>query len=198
MNGDFRDGLGSLPMSNTPTRRGSTAISYLDASVRGRKNLTIMTGATVTGFLFDGRRVSGISAIVDGVNRNFHGAEILLCAGAIHSPAFLLRAGVGPAAELRALGIDVVADLHGVGRNLQNHPLLFIAAHLRRGARQSKTLRPHPMTCLRYSSGLPATPPSERARSAAWPAARRNIASRSSDAGAASLTAAHRGANVRR
>ena len=161
MNGDFRDGIGSLPMSNTPVRRGSTAMSYLDAGVRARKNLTIMTGATVTGLLFDGRRVSGVSAIVDGASRDFHGGEIVLCAGAIHSPAFLLRAGIGPAAELRALGIDVVADLPGVGRNLQNHPLLFLAAHLRRGARQQKALRPHPMTCLRYSSGMPATPPSD-------------------------------------
>jgi 5-(hydroxymethyl)furfural/furfural oxidase len=161
MNGDFRDGLGSLPMSNTPVRRGSTAMCYLDASVRARKNLTIMTGATVTGFLFEGRRVSGVSAIVDDASRNFHGGEIVLCAGAIHSPAFLLCAGIGPAAELRALGIDVIADLRGVGRNLQNHPLLFLAAHLRRGARQRKTLRPHPMTCLRYSSGLPAAPPSD-------------------------------------
>jgi 5-(hydroxymethyl)furfural/furfural oxidase len=161
MNGDFRDGIGSLPMSNTPVRRGSTAMSYLDASVRARKNLTIMTGATVTGFLFDGRRVSGVSAIADGASRDFHGAEIVLCAGAIHSPAFLLRAGIGPAAELRALGMDVVADVRGVGRNLQNHPLLFLAAHLSRGARQQKALRPHPMTCLRYSSGMPATPPSD-------------------------------------
>ena len=72
-----------------------------------------------------------------------------------------MRAGIGPAAELRALGIDVMADLPGVGRNLQNHPLVFLAAHLRRGARQPKSLRPHPMTCLRYSSGLPATPPSD-------------------------------------
>ena len=161
MNGDFRDGLGSLPMSNTPFRRGSTAMCYLDASVRGRKNLTIITSATVTRFLFEGRRVRGVAAVVDGASRDFHGAEIVLCGGAIHSPAFLLRAGVGPAAELRALGIDVVADLRGVGRNLQNHPLLFLAAHLRRGARQRKTLRPHPMTCLRYSSGLPAAPPGD-------------------------------------
>jgi len=180
MNGDFRDGHGSLPMSNTPTRRGSTAMSYLDASIRGRKNLTIMTNANVTGFLFEGRRVSGVAAVVDGASQNFHGAEILLCAGAIHSPAFLLRAGVGPAAELRAHGIDVVADVRGVGRNLQNHPLLFIAAHLRRGARQSKTLRPHPMTCLRYSSGLPATPPSDMYIAAhsktSWSALGRQIA----------------------
>ena len=155
MNADFRDGHGSLPMSNTPTRRASSAMSYLDASVRARKNLTIMTGATVTGLLFDGRRVTGVSVAVDGTAQNVQGTEVLLCAGAIYSPAMLLRAGIGPAAELRALGIDVVADLAGVGSNLQNHPIVFIGAHLRRGARQAKTLRPHPMTCLRYSSGLP-------------------------------------------
>jgi 5-(hydroxymethyl)furfural/furfural oxidase len=84
---------------------------------------------------------------------------VIVCGGAIYSPVMLLRAGIGPAAELRALGIDVVADLRGVGRNLQNHPLLFLAAHLRRGARQARALRPHPMTCLRYSSGLSGAQP---------------------------------------
>ena len=137
MNGDFRDGLGSLPMSNTPFRRGSTAMCYLDASVRGRKNLTIITGATVTRFLFDGRRVSGVLATIDNASQNFHGGEIVLCASAIHSPAFLLRAGIGPAAELRALGMDVVADVRGVGRNLQNHPLLFRSESIEAGARRT-------------------------------------------------------------
>jgi 5-(hydroxymethyl)furfural/furfural oxidase len=161
MNGDFRDGHGSLPMSNTPTRRGSTAMAYLDETVRARKNLTILTGATVTRLLFEGARVNGITAFADGADRNFHAGEIVVCAGAIFSPALLMRAGIGPASELRNLGVSVVADRSGVGRNLQNHPLLFIAAHLRRGARQPKALRPHPMTCLRYSSGLPAAPPND-------------------------------------
>lgn len=161
MNGDFRDGIGSLPMSNTPMRRASTAICYLGRTVRARRNLTIITNTPVTRFLFDGRRASGVSAMVDGTARDFHGKEIVLCAGAIHSPAFLLRAGIGPAAELRALGIEIVADLPGVGRNLQNHPLLFLAAHLRRGARQPKSIRPHPMTCVRYTSGIPSAPASD-------------------------------------
>lgn len=161
MNTDFRDGHGSLPMSNTPTRRASSAMSYLDASVRTRKNLTIMTGATVTGLTIDGRRATGISVVADGARRDIQGDEIVICAGAIHSPAFLLRAGIGPAAELRALGIEVMTDLPGVGRNLQNHPIVFMGAHLRRGARQSKSLRPHPITCLRYSSGLSAAVPSD-------------------------------------
>jgi 5-(hydroxymethyl)furfural/furfural oxidase len=154
MNGDFRDGHGSLPMSNTPTRRASTAMCYLDQTVRARKNLTIMTEATVSGFIFEGRRVTGITVSVGAESRTFHCREIVLSAGGIHSPAMLLRMGIGAGANLRGLGVEVVADLPGVGRNLQNHPLLFIAAHLRRGARQARALRPHPMTCLRYTSGL--------------------------------------------
>ncbi len=161
MNADFGDGLGSLPMSNTPARRASTSMCYLDATVRARKNLTIVTGAAVTRLVFDGRRATGISATVDGATQEFRGGEILLCGGAIFSPSLLLRSGIGPAAELRALGIDIVADLPGVGRNLQNHPLLFLAAHLRRGARQPPNIRPHPMTCLRYTSGMAGTPPSD-------------------------------------
>ena len=70
----------------------------------------------------------------------------------------LMHAGIGPAAELRALGIDVVADLPGVGGNLQNHAILFLASYLERAARQPKSLRTHPTTCFRYSSGLPGCP----------------------------------------
>ena len=161
MNGDFRDGYGSLPMSNTQSRRGSTAMGYLDAAVRARKNLKIVTGASVTQLLFEGRRAVGVFVNINGQEQEYRGREVVLSAGAIHSPTFLLRAGIGPPAELRALGIEVMADLRGVGRNLQNHPLLFVAAHLRPGARQPRSLRPHPMTCLRYSSGLPDAAPSD-------------------------------------
>lgn len=161
MNGDFRDGYASLPMSNTPARRCSTAMAYLDVTVRARKNLTILTGATATRLLFAARRISGIMVQIDGAEREFRAREVVLCAGAIHSPALLLRAGLGPPADLRDLGIEVIADMRGVGANLQNHPLLFLAAHLRPRARQPRTLRPHPMTCLRYSSGLPTAPPSD-------------------------------------
>ena len=161
MNGDFRDGYGSLPMSNTAERRASAAICYLGPAVRARKNLTIACRATVTGLSFDSRRVTGVTAVVDGETKEFRAPDIILCAGGLHSPAMLLRAGIGPAAELKAAGIAIVADLPGVGRNLQNHALLFIAAHLRRGARQSPDVRPHPMTCFRYSSGFAGAPTSD-------------------------------------
>ncbi|HLH87447.1 MAG TPA: GMC oxidoreductase [Xanthobacteraceae bacterium] len=161
MNGDFRDGYGSLPMSNTAERRASAAICYLDAGVRARKNLTIAPAATVTGLLLDGNRVVGVTAIVEGGPHEFRGVDIILCAGALHSPALLMRNGIGPATDLKDRGIAVIVDLPGVGRNLQNHALLFIAAHLRRGARQSPAVRPHPMTCFRYSSGFAGAPASD-------------------------------------
>ena len=160
MNGDFRDGHGSLPMSSTSTRRGSTAMGYLSTAVRARKNLTILASATVTKVIFEGRRAIGISALVGGETRDFLAGETVVCGGGIFSPLFLLRAGIGPESDLRALGVDVISD-RPVGRNLQNHPLLFIAAHLRRGARQPEALRPHPMTCIRYSSELPGAQPND-------------------------------------
>ena len=161
MNGDFGDGYGSLPMSNTAERRASAAICYLDAAVRARKNLTILSSAIVKNFIFEGKRVVGVSVMIGEKRQDFRGADIILCAGALHSPAMLMRAGIGPGASLKSRGIDVVADLPGVGRNLQNHALLFIAAHLRGDARQSPAVRPHPMTCFRYSSGLAGTPVSD-------------------------------------
>jgi len=166
MNGDFRDGMGSLPIAATPTRRGSTAMGYLDATVRARANLAIICTAPVTRLLFDGGRVVGVTARVDGEAREFRARETIICAGGIHSPALLMRNGIGPARDLRPLGIEVVVDIPGVGANLQNHALLFIAAHLKRNARQSPALRPHPVTCMRYSSGFPGAPPSDMYMSA--------------------------------
>ena len=111
MNGDFRDGYCALPMSNTTERRASAAICYLDAAVRARPNLTIVARANVTKLLFDGQRATGVAATIDGQHHEFGAREIILCAGALYTPTMLLRAGIGPADDLRALGIAVRADL---------------------------------------------------------------------------------------
>jgi 5-(hydroxymethyl)furfural/furfural oxidase len=161
MNADFRDGYCALPMSNTTEKRASAAICYLDAAVRARSNLVIATGATVSKLLFDGNRATGVVATIDGDQRGFRAREIILCAGAIQTPAMLMRAGIGPAADLRGLGIEVRTDLPGVGRNLQNHPVLFIGAHLRPGARQHQTQRTLQVSCFRLSSGLPGCEPAD-------------------------------------
>jgi 5-(hydroxymethyl)furfural/furfural oxidase len=161
MNADFRDGYGAVPMSNWPHKRASAAICYLDTAVRARSNLTIVNGAIATGLLFDSRGVVGVTARIDGKERELRGREIILSAGGVHSPAFLMRSGIGPAGRLRELGIEVRADLPGVGENLSNHAIIFIGLLQRRNQRQTKSVRPHPMTALRYSSGLSGAPPTD-------------------------------------
>ena len=161
MNADFRDGYGAVPMSNWPDKRASAAICYLDPSVRARGNLTIVNGATVTALLFEGRRVTGVTARVDGEARQFNAREIILSTGGVHSPAFLMRSGIGPAGHLREHGIEVRVDLPGVGENLSNHAIVFVGLLQNRNARQAASLRPHPMTAFRYSSGLAGAPPTD-------------------------------------
>jgi 5-(hydroxymethyl)furfural/furfural oxidase len=158
MNGDFRDGYCALPMSNTTEKRGSSAICYLDADVRRRRNLTVLSRAVAREIVFDGKRAVGVKATVDGEAREFRARETVLCGGGIQSPALLMRSGIGPAAHLRSHGIEVRADLPGVGQDLQNHPVLFIGAHLRPASRQAAALRTLQVSCFRLSSGLPGCP----------------------------------------
>ena len=161
MNGDFRDGYTSVPMSNTRERRASAAICYLDAAVRRRPNLTVLANAHVERLAMDGRRVTGVEALVSGERQRFTARETIVAAGALHSPVMLLRSGIGPADALRALGIAVTADRRGVGGNLQNHPVLFVGAQLRPHARQAASLRTLQVSGLRMSSGLAGCPPTD-------------------------------------
>jgi 5-(hydroxymethyl)furfural/furfural oxidase len=112
----------------------------------------------VTRVLFEGRRATGVDAEIDGERRQFFAHEVILCAGAVFSPALLMRSGIGPGASLNDIGIPVVLAAPGVGANLQNHPVLFIGMHLRRGARQPRELRTTPCVGVRYSSVEEETP----------------------------------------
>ena len=92
-----------------------------------RKNLTVRTSTFVTRLHLDGRRVTGVEIERHGGGtETIHAGEVILCGGAINTPQLLLLAGIGPAAELEALGIPVVADLPGVGRHLQDHLEVYI------------------------------------------------------------------------
>lgn len=117
------DGEGAF-LNYTNQRNGqreSTAKAYLGAA-RGRPNLRIVTGALVDRILFDGTRATGIRYRRGGQVHEIKVArEVILSAGALHSPLILQRSGIGAAEELGALGIDVVADRPEVGRNLQEH-----------------------------------------------------------------------------
>jgi choline dehydrogenase len=101
--------------------RSSTAESLLGPA-RRRPNLDVLTGWTAERLLFEGRRARGVRAVRDGATRDFQAArEVVVSCGAYGSPTLLLRSGVGPGAALAALGLKVVANLPGVGENLQDH-----------------------------------------------------------------------------
>jgi 5-(hydroxymethyl)furfural/furfural oxidase len=151
--GEFGDGYAALPLSATLSGRVSSATAYLDAATRARPNLRIECETFVERLLFAGRRCTGVAAVSRGERSVFDAANVIVSAGGIHSPTLLMRSGVGPPEELRRLGIPVVAAANGVGRNLQNHPVVYVAAHLREEGRQSPLLRMPIVTCLRFSSG---------------------------------------------
>ena len=157
-NGEFRDGWFPITISNAYERRVSAAIGYLDPGTRLRKNLTIQTDAQVSELHFQGNRCVGVSAVVSGRSVQFRANEVIMSCGAIHSPAHLLRSGIGPALELQNLGIDVVANVPGVGQRLMDHPSIALASFLKPHARMNAFTRRHIHTGLRYSSGIEGAP----------------------------------------
>jgi choline dehydrogenase len=120
-NGSRQEGVGFYQVTQRNGRRCSAATAYL-APARRRRNLTIRTDCLATRVLFSGTKARGVEFTHSGKLEQVQAArEVLLCAGAIGSPQLLLLSGVGPAAELEALGITVKAASAGVGRNLQDH-----------------------------------------------------------------------------
>jgi choline dehydrogenase len=119
-NGTDQEGAGGYPVDVVNGVRQSTAIAYLTADVRARPNLTITGGVNVDRVLLEGPAAVGVVADDGSVYR---AGEVILSGGTYGSPAILLRSGIGPAADLHSLGIDVVADLP-VGRRLQDQPFV--------------------------------------------------------------------------
>jgi choline dehydrogenase len=126
LNGYQQEGLGPMDMTTWKGRRWSAAKAYLRPAMK-RPNLTVETRALTRRVLFEQDRTTGVEYRQAGAIRQARAArEVILCGGAINSPQLLLLSGVGPADELRALAIPVVADLPGVGRNLQDHLEIYV------------------------------------------------------------------------
>ena len=157
-NGEFVDGYFPVTHSNQEEQRVSAAMGYLDRETRRRANLTISTDTQVRELLFEGTRCVGVRVQVGGQEQEFRGNEIVLSCGAIHSPAHLLRAGIGPVGHLKEMGIPVVMGLEGVGQRLMDHPSIALSSFVRRGARMNEHTRRHIQVALRYSSGLSGVP----------------------------------------
>jgi choline dehydrogenase len=119
-NGADQNGAGGYPVNVVDGVRQSTALAYLTPDVRRRPNLSIRGGVNVDRLLLDGTTAAGV--IADDASA-YPADEVILSGGTYGSPAILMRSGVGPAAHLRSLGIDVVVDLP-VGRRLQDQALV--------------------------------------------------------------------------
>jgi 5-(hydroxymethyl)furfural/furfural oxidase len=165
-NGEFQDGYYPLAMSNLYDRRVSAAVGYLGPTVRQRDNLTILTDTQVSELLFEETQCVGIRALVRQQQMEFRGAEVILCCGAIHSPAALLRAGIGPVGHLRDLGIAVRANRPGVGQRLMDHPSISVASYLKAGARKNLYSKRSLHLGMRFSSGIDGAPPGDMALTA--------------------------------
>ncbi|HEY6431820.1 MAG TPA: GMC family oxidoreductase, partial [Acetobacteraceae bacterium] len=162
-NGVFEDGYYPLTMSNLYDRRVSAAVGYLGPTVRHRDNLTILTETQVCELLFDDTRCIGLKAKVGQQLSEFRANEIILCCGAIHSPAMLLRAGIGPLGHLRDVGIPVRAASPGVGQRLMDHPSISVASYLKPGARKNPYSQRSLHLGMRFSSGLDGAPAGDMA-----------------------------------
>ncbi|WP_413992356.1 GMC family oxidoreductase [Labrys okinawensis] len=124
-NDDFnagdQEGVGPLDCNISDARRVNTARALLHPAM-ARGNLSVVTRTLATKVLIEGGRATGVEVLQNGERRRFHAAhEVILSAGAVNSPQLLQLSGIGPPDHLRALGVKLVADLPGVGENLQDH-----------------------------------------------------------------------------
>jgi choline dehydrogenase len=127
LNGARQEGVAWIDLAIADGERVSSADGYLRPVLR-RGNLSVASGGLVTRLLTDKGRCTGVSYLSQGAPALARAAgEVIVCAGAIGTPALLMRSGIGPASELRALGIEPVADLAGVGDGLQDHPVIMIS-----------------------------------------------------------------------
>jgi 5-(hydroxymethyl)furfural/furfural oxidase len=140
--------------NNIYDHRVSSAAGYLDEATRRRPNLTILADSEVHDILFEASKAIGVTVRRAGQVETVRGDEVILAAGALHSPALLLRAGIGPGGHLRDMGISVRADRPGVGRNLQDHPLIGFAVYLTPEAMMAAHVKSSLLMHMRWSSGF--------------------------------------------
>ncbi len=129
-NGPDPSGAGGYPVNVIDGVRQNTGMVYLTEDVRNRPNLKISGDILIDRVLFEGQRAVGV---LTASGAEIPAGEVILSGGSYGTPAILLRSGVGPAADLAAFGIEVVADLP-VGQHLQDQPFYYNAYALKRDA----------------------------------------------------------------
>ncbi len=114
-------GVGPFPLNTIDGVRQSTAITYL-AAARSRPNLAILADCTTRRILLENGRAVGVEVERGGQTERLYAEDVVLCAGAVGTPQIMMLSGLGPAAHLREIGVDVKHHLPGVGQNLRDHP----------------------------------------------------------------------------
>ncbi|MGE0063087.1 MAG: GMC family oxidoreductase [Xanthobacteraceae bacterium] len=155
------DGFFPMPVSQSLTARSSSASCYLTAEVRRRPNLAVMCEAQALKLVCDSGRIAGVVVRRGAETRTIAAREVIVSAGAIHSPVLLMRSGIGPAGDLTRAGVATVLDRPGVGQRLQNHPYLHFAVTLPPRVRLAARLRHFAIAGMRLSSNEPGAPSSD-------------------------------------
>ncbi|HEY6409867.1 MAG TPA: GMC oxidoreductase, partial [Ktedonobacteraceae bacterium] len=125
-NGSEQDGVGYYQVTQKQGLRHSAAVGYIHP-ILSRSNLTLQPHTLVTNVIFEGTRAVGVAYMQNGEKQQVKAnKEVILSGGSINSPQLLMLSGIGPANHLKELGIPVVADLPGVGQNLQDHPAIVV------------------------------------------------------------------------
>lgn len=137
---DFNDGnqegFGFYQVTQKKGTRNSTAVAYLKPAL-SRPNLQAETHALVTKLIIKNKQCTGVAYTQNGVNKTVTAnKEVILCGGSINSPQLLMLSGIGPAAHLQDVGVDIHMDLPGVGKNLQDHLATMVTFH----SKQKNTL----------------------------------------------------------
>lgn len=161
-NGKWEDGIFEMAVNmDEQKRRVSTAWAYLTPEIRRRPNLEIRTETTVSRILFGDGRAKGVIVRRGNVQEKLEAHRVVVCAGALATPAILMRSGVGPAPHLGDCGIETVQHLPGVGQNLMEHPSSGLVPFLRPSARQKGPLDYHIPIGYRFSSGVEGCAPGD-------------------------------------
>jgi choline dehydrogenase-like flavoprotein len=156
LNAAHGEGVACYPINNRFGRRVSTNEAYLEPA-RNRTNLAIVGDALVDRVTFEGTVASGVRVRLPGKGwANLSADEIVLCAGAIHTPGILIRSGLGPAAVLRELGVAPLRDMPEVGGNLLEHPILRLTLALKEEFAPRNRDSRHTNCCISYTSGTAA------------------------------------------
>jgi 5-(hydroxymethyl)furfural/furfural oxidase len=154
LNAPDGEGISCNPINSRAGLRVTTNDGYLEPA-RSRPNLEIRTGALVDRVVFDATRATGVRVRFGaGPWEEIAAREIVLSAGSIHSPAILMRSGIGDAAALRPLGIPVLRHQPSVGRHLMDHPIVRATLDLRPEFQAKNADARHTNSCVTYSSHL--------------------------------------------